>query len=140
MRRGQQGITLMGFVIVMIVLGFFAYLAMRMIPMFEEYYGISKALDAVVQDPAITTADEAKIRDMVSRHFETGYVDSITPKDIKITRRDKGIILSVVYDVSKPLAYNVNLVGHFEKVSSTIPGWTTVPTSPPGVKCPVPGG
>ncbi|HTA64919.1 MAG TPA: DUF4845 domain-containing protein [Xanthomonadaceae bacterium] len=125
MRRGQQGITLMGFVIVLIVLLCVAYFAMRVIPMYEEYYGISKALDAVVHDPAVNGASELKIQDMISRHFETGYVDSIGPKDVKIDRREAGVTLSVEYDVSKPLVYNLSLVGHFEKTASTIPGKST---------------
>jgi hypothetical protein len=122
MRRGQQGVTLMGFVIVLIVLGFFAYMAMRLIPMYSEYSSISKALDATVQDPIINGADPRKIRDMISRHFETGYVDSVQPEDIDIKRTSDGVTLTVDYDASKPFIANLSLVGHFHHVASNIPG------------------
>jgi len=121
MRRGQQGLTLMGFIVVLIVLGFFAYLAMRLIPMYTEYFQIVKAMDAVVKDPIAASADDHKVQDMISRHFEIGYVDSITPKDIKMKHEQNGLTLSVSYEVRKPLFYNIFIVGHFEKVLSTVP-------------------
>ncbi len=122
MRRGQQGLTLMSFVVVMIVVGFFAYIAMRVIPMYNEFTSIKKALDATVQDPVINTADEHKIRDMISRHFEVSYVDAVDFRDVKIKRTPAGVSLSVNYDVSKPFFYNISLVGHFEHTASNAPG------------------
>lgn len=122
MRRAQQGLTLIGFIMVLIVLGCVAYLAMRLIPMYIEYFGIVKALESTVKDPGITTADEYTLRDKISRHFETGYVHSIQPKDIKITHAQDGLKLAVDYEVREPLVYNIFLVGHFEKTVSTSPG------------------
>ena len=40
MQRKMMGITLIGFVIVLVVLGFFGYVAMRLIPAYTEYYGV----------------------------------------------------------------------------------------------------
>ncbi len=122
MRRGQQGLTLISFVIVMIVVGFFAYIAMRVIPMYSEFASIKKALDATVQDPAINTADEHKIRDMISRHFEVSYIDAVDYREVKIKRTPTGVSLGVKYDASKPFFYNIDLVGHFEHIATNTPG------------------
>lgn len=128
LRNRQHGLTLMGFVIVLIVVGFFAYMAMRLIPMYNEYWSIAKALDEVVKDPTATNADETKLRDMISRRFETSYVDSIDPmvkaypKGIVIKRSTEGLSLSVNYDASKPFISNISLVGHFEHTATNAPG------------------
>jgi hypothetical protein len=122
MRRAQQGITLMGFIIVLIVLGMFAYFAMKLIPMYSEYSSISQALDGVIKEPNIETADQYTILDKISRHFETGYVYTIQPKDIKVKREINGITMTADYEVRKPLFYNIYLVGHFFKQVSTVPG------------------
>ncbi|HEY2347115.1 MAG TPA: DUF4845 domain-containing protein [Xanthomonadaceae bacterium] len=136
MRRAQQGITLMGFMIVLIIVGFFAYVAMRLVPMYTEYSSVSKALDEVAHDPKAAGADLYKIRDLIERHFDISYVDSIKPKDVQISRKDGGLTLSVQYDVTRPLFYNISLVGHFTKIASTIPGADKLPlpsvASPPG--------
>ncbi len=121
MRRGQQGLTLIGFVMVLAVLGCVAYFAMRIIPMYTEYSSIVQAMEGVIKEPGIATADEHTIRDHISRHFEIGYVDTVDYKDIKIKREQNGLTLSVVYEVRKPFVYNIFLVGHFEKTVSTGP-------------------
>jgi hypothetical protein len=94
---------------------------MRLIPMYSEYYSIEKAMEGTIKEPGIATADEFTIRDKISRHFETGYVYTIEPKDIKLKRAQDGLTMSVEYEVRKPLFYNIFLVGHFEKTVSTNP-------------------
>jgi len=122
MRRGQQGLTLLGFIIVLIVLGIFAYFAMLVIPMYSEYFAIQKALKAVIKDPALTTADQYKIQDMISRHFETGYISSVQPKDIKVKRDQFGITLTADYETRKQLGQSsLYLMGHFTDSESTNP-------------------
>jgi hypothetical protein len=43
--RKTRGITLIGFAIMLCVAGFFAYLAMRLIPAYTEYYGVVKSME-----------------------------------------------------------------------------------------------
>ena len=119
MRRAQQGITLIGFVMILILLGGVAYIAMRLIPMYTEYFSVVKALNGIIQEPGIDTMDQLKIRDLLSRRFDISYVDSIEPKDVKITHQGGGTTLSVEYEVRKPVAYNIDLIGHFKKSVTT---------------------
>lgn len=115
----QKGITLIGFVFILIVLGFFAYLGMRIIPMYIEYFSVVKSIKHVASQPGIGTAGEHKIRDLLSREFDIGYVDSIQDKDVKIKQMPGVIELTVDYEVRKPGAYNIDLVGHFQKTVSS---------------------
>lgn len=133
LRHRQRGLTLMGFIIVLIVGGFFAYMVMRIVPMYNEYSSVKKALDEVAQDPLANTADERKLRDMISRHFETSYVSSIDPmvntfpKGVVIKRTSDGTTFSVNYDASVPFIYNISLVGHFEHVAGKAPAGKPLP-------------
>ena len=111
----QKGITLIGFVFILIVMGFFAYLGMRIVPMYIEYFSVVKSISHVVSQPGIAHADEHKIRDLLSREFDIGYVDTIKDKDVKIKRSQDAVELTVDYEVRKPGAYNIDLVGHFVK-------------------------
>lgn len=122
MRRAQQGITLIGFIMVLVVFGCVAYIAMRLIPMYTEYFSVVKALKGVSTESGIEMMDERKIRDLLSRHFDISYVESIQPKDVKIKRDQSGLTMSVDYEVRAPLAYNVFLLCHFENTVRTSPG------------------
>jgi len=122
MRRKQEGITLIGFIIVLIVFMIFGWFAMKVIPMYTEYSDVVKGLEGAIKEPGIATMDEKSIRDHISRHFEIGYVSSIDYKDVKLKRDENGLTMSVDYEVRKPLVYNLFLVGHFEKTVSNVPG------------------
>ena len=45
MKRTQSGMTLIGFVIVLAVVGVFIYMGMKLIPMYSEYYAVKQALE-----------------------------------------------------------------------------------------------
>ncbi len=46
-RKRSRGITLIGFLFLLAVVGFFAYLAMRLVPMYVEYMGVVKSMEQV---------------------------------------------------------------------------------------------
>jgi len=115
MRRGQQGLTLMSFVVVLLVLGCIAYLAMRVVPAYLEYFQVVKAMEGVAQEPGVETMDPTRMHSLLGRRFDIGYVETIQDKDVKIIRDTNGTRLSVDYDVRKPVVSNVDLIIHFEK-------------------------
>ena len=115
MRRGQQGLTLIGFMMVLIVAGCVAYLAMRVVPMYLEYYQVVKAMEGAAQEPGIESMDPDRIHNLLGRRFNIGYVETIDSKDVKIIRDTNGTRLTVAYDVRKPVVSNIDLIAHFEK-------------------------
>jgi hypothetical protein len=115
MRRGQQGLTLIGFVMVLAVAGCVAYLAMRVVPMYLEYMQVVKAMEGVAQEPGIETMDPDRIHNLIGRRFNIGYVETVDNHDVKIIRDPNGMRLSVAYDVRKPVVSNIDLIAHFEK-------------------------
>ena len=40
MKRTQSGITLIGFMLVLAVVGMFVFMGMKVIPMYSEYYSV----------------------------------------------------------------------------------------------------
>jgi len=115
MRRGQQGLTLIGFMLVLVVAGCVAYLAMRVVPMYLEYFQVVKAMEGVAQEPGIESMDPERIHMSLGKRFNIGYVESIDHKDVKIIRDANGMRLTVAYDVRKPVVSNIDLIAHFEK-------------------------
>jgi Domain of unknown function (DUF4845) len=115
MKSKQAGITLIGFLIVLAVVAFFGYMAMKLVPAYTEFMGVSKAMTQVS-----TEGVEGKSLDEIRRDlmFKMGfqYVDDATiqPQDITIDR-SKGMQLHVVYDKQVPFIYNIDFLLHFEK-------------------------
>ena len=112
-KRKQSGITLIGFIIVMIVLGFFAYMGMVLGPAYSEYYGVVKAMNFVAGEATPNTSDFEPLRKGLDRQFNVGYVESITGKDAKLVRDKTGNLLTIDYEVRKPFVYNIDFVVKF---------------------------
>ena len=117
MQRSNRGITLIGFLVVLCVAGFFAYLAMRLMPMYVEYFGVVKAMEMIRNEPrsAEKSVDEIR-RDLITK-FDTQYVDdnSVPPQAISVRREAGGATLRVAYEKRVNFMYNIDLVGVFDK-------------------------
>lgn len=109
----QRGITFIGFLMVLVVVGFFAYAAMRLVPVYTEYFSVVKAMKAVAGEVGVANKQPGDIRVMLLRHFDISYVDSVRPNDIRISR-DRNPSINIRYEVRKPFVSNIDLVISFD--------------------------
>ncbi|GAB2513751.1 DUF4845 domain-containing protein [Lysobacter humi (ex Lee et al. 2017)] len=114
MMRNQRGMTLTSFVVVLAVVGFFIYVGMKLVPMYLEYFSVKKALESMAADTDLATSDAAFVRDRFFKRMDISYVESIKPEHVKLVRRDAGWMMTVDYEVRKPLIANLDVVGHFK--------------------------
>jgi len=113
MKRHQSGMTLIGFVVVLAVVGLFAFVAMRLFPMYAEYYAVKSALKGLASEPGIADTDPAKIQDLFFRRLYISYAENVKPEDVKINRIDHGWNMKVDYELRRPLISNLDVVGKF---------------------------
>jgi hypothetical protein len=120
MHRNVKGITLIGFVIVLGVLGFFAYMAMRLIPMYVEYFGVVKSMEQVRSEPGASTKSLEEIRRDLQVKFDVQYVDDadVPMSSIMLKREGGAATLRIAYEKRVPFIYNLELVGKFDKSMS----------------------
>ncbi len=114
-RTDQRGITMIGFLMVLMVAGFFAYLAMRLFPPYSEYMNVSRALESLKTEPGVASKSPNEIRGLLSRRFDVNYVDSINARDVRVTRSVDGVNVQVRYEVRKPFISNIELLITFDK-------------------------
>jgi hypothetical protein len=110
----QSGLTFIGFILVLIVLFVFGYFAMRVYPMYQEYWAISKVMEDLKKEANVAQLDPSKLNTMLDLRLATNYVTSVQMRDFKFTRRG-GYLMSVKYERRERLVYNLFVVGVFEK-------------------------
>lgn len=117
MKAKQSGVTLIGFLIIIIVVGFFAYMALKLAPSYSEYMGVTKAMKQIADEGTNGKSLDAIRRELFFK-MDFQYVDNATikPGDITIVR-DKGgtSVLNVNYDKDIPFLYNIDFLLHFDK-------------------------
>lgn len=114
MKRTQSGITLIGFILVLAVVGVFAYMGMKLIPMYSEYYSVKQALQGLSGEPGIATKDPAKVKDLFFRRLYISYAENVKPEHVKIERKGANYLMTVKYEIRRPLIANLDVVGRFE--------------------------
>ena len=114
MRNSQRGISLLGFIIVLAVVGLFAYVGMKLFPMYSEYYSVRSAMKGLASEPGIGNTDPRKIQDLFFRRLYISYSENVKPEHVKIKRVGAGWQMDVKYEVRKPLIANLDVVGKFE--------------------------
>ena len=116
-RKRASGITLIGFLMLLGVVGFFGYMAMRLIPMYVEYMGVVKSMELVRDEPNASSMSPEEIRRSLIGKFDTQYVDdtAIPPQAIRVIRQGSASTLSIKYERKVPFLYNLELLGTFEK-------------------------
>ncbi len=95
----QRGITLVGLIFVLAILGAIGVLGLKVVPTVVEYYSIKKAV-ASAKTSGTTIAE---IQAAFDRQTDVGYIDSITGKDLEIVKNGDEIEVSFAYPKKIPL-------------------------------------
>ena len=112
-RTNQRGMTAIGWLIVLAMIGFFVLLGLRMVPAYLEYYKVVSTLNSIEEQSGFSSARE--IRKLLERRFDINYVNTITPQDVIIKPKGDGYIVTASYEQREHVMANVYVVMDFEK-------------------------
>jgi Tfp pilus assembly major pilin PilA len=115
MKSKQKGITLIGFLVVLAVVGFFGFMAMKLVPAYTEFMGVTKAMNQLATEGGSRAPEQVRSALMKKLDFQYVSDDTITPQDISIKRSGNAAELNVSYDKRIPFLYNIDFLVHFEK-------------------------
>ncbi|MGH8583178.1 MAG: DUF4845 domain-containing protein [Gammaproteobacteria bacterium] len=115
-RAGQRGLTLIGLLFGAFLLGFTALVLMKLFPLYNEYFKVRAAMEAVSKQPDIANMNAQEIRAFMMRNFDVSDVDRLTDADLKkylqVTRGEGGKdrVMSMVYEARGALFGNLDIV------------------------------
>lgn len=112
--RKQRGLSLIGFILLLVLALFFAYIGMKIVPIYLNYYSVVSAMNGVAEEPGVEQMSPARIRDLLFRRLYVNYVEDVKPEHVRITR-GSGLSLNVAYEVREPLIGNIDVVVKFDR-------------------------
>jgi hypothetical protein len=111
----ERGMTTLGFMILVVFIGLFAFAAIQLTPAYLNYIKVAGVLDGVHEEFDGQAPTAAAIRRSISRRFEVESVTVITERDIKVTQVDGGFLLEAKYDHPTPFLANLYFMVRFDK-------------------------
>ena len=116
MQQRQRGMTFLGILVLVVVVGAWVYAAIRLTPKYLEYMKVSATLEKVRDEHASAPGTtEFMLMKAIERHFNIESVTAITEKDIEIKRDGDVFTMRAAYDETVPLVGNVSFLVSFDK-------------------------
>ena len=117
MRKSQRGITVLGWLILLIPVGIIGYAGIRVTPIYLNYFRVVKVLEQLASENKGNegTVSPADVHASLERRFNVEYVDIPDAKDIDVHRDGEHWVAIAKYDEVAPLFGNVSLLIEFNK-------------------------
>ena len=120
MKNKQTGMTLIGWLIVLGLIAFFALLGMKLFPMVMEDYEIGGSLESLKQEPFLTKKTNKEIISLLQRRFDVNDVTAVKQDNIKITKEGGVMIITIDYENQKPFMGNYYILGKYHHSTKVV--------------------
>jgi len=114
MYRRQDGVTVLGFLILAAFIGLFILAGVKLAPVYLESMDVKSALAQTKTELDGNRPSIVDIRKAIERRFDVDSVRRISPKDIKITRSGEGYLVDASYEGRVDYIGNLSLVLTFD--------------------------
>lgn len=121
--KQQQGMTTIGFILIIGMIAFFTAISVKLVPLYIEYYSVKSILKTVQGEPETVNRSVAEIEDTILKRLSINEVHRVTKKDIKVSKEGKKVIIDISYEARVPLFGNIDVVGDFKdnRVEAHVP-------------------
>lgn len=113
--RRQRGATMVGTLIIVLIIGSGLYAAIRLTPVYLEYFGIVRALEQVAKSEEASSTSPAELRKLLENRWTVEDFKSLEVKDIHISKVNDGYEMNAAYRAEAPFVGNISLVVDFDK-------------------------
>ncbi len=115
--RNQRGLSLLGFMFVLVLVLFFTYIGIKLVPVYLNHMSVSSEVKAVATEPGAANKPPNTIRRDLIRRLGVSYVDYVEPEHISVERGD-AVQLIVEYEVQQHLIGNIDALISFRSAET----------------------
>ncbi|MBA4177753.1 MAG: DUF4845 domain-containing protein [Leptothrix sp. (in: Bacteria)] len=110
--KGQQGVTLFGLMFWALLIGFGAYVGIRVFPTVNEYLTIQSSVEKIARAQPATVAEA---RQAFDKQKDIEYsISSISGKDLIVTKENDRVVVAYAYDKLVPIYGPVYILIKYE--------------------------
>ena len=122
-RKHQRGISFLGLIALVGILGFAAVIGLKLIPIYMDSWKIDGVMEAVISDPDINEQTRKEVIESMLKRLDIDAVDAVNYSNYKesmtVTKAKNTTTINIWYRVETPLIGNLYLVAEFDKSRST---------------------
>lgn len=116
--KKQKGATFLGMLFIGGILVFVALIVITIFPAYTEFFSVKSVVQSMNKE-SLSSMSKKEIMDAFNRRASTSYITVVTGNDLSIDKTGSGeTVVSVKYQVTKPLVGNVSMLLDFSASSS----------------------
>ena len=127
-RNAQRGFTMWGWMLIVVVAGFFLTLAAKLGPVYIKNFTVQSTIKALQNEPELSTKSQVEVRRAVQRKFDVNRIEGIeaTCHDkrvdcLKITKTAEIMTINANYEVRVHMMGNVDAMVVFNNNTVELP-------------------
>ncbi len=114
--RSQKGMGLLGWLILLSVVAFFASITFKMLPHYLDNMALEKAITSVETDKALGVETEHDFRMHIVKSMQINSIrDLDLEKAMEVKIENKEFRVHLKYEKREPVIQNLDLVARFDK-------------------------
>lgn len=113
--RHQQGMTLISFLLMFVVLGFLMLMVLKIAPIYLEHFKIKSTLNTLKVESGIGNKSPAEITGLLQKRWDMNSVDRVSAQDSVTVEKHEGVLkIQVAYEVEEHLIGNLSALVKFD--------------------------
>lgn len=113
--RKQQGMTAIGWIIILAIVGVFATASMKIFPIYLEHYKINSILKGLQAEMGTDKATRTDIRDYLIKRFDVESIRSIKYRDVEVKTQGDNWAVRVTFDSRTSFIGNLDFIVTMDK-------------------------
>lgn len=117
--RRQSGMSLMGRLSIAVMVGFFVYCAVRIVPGYIAYLTIRDTVARVAEEFDEDEDTISDVRSSLVGYFNLNQIKAITLDDIEVTREAGSIVIDASYEQRFAIVWRIGVVVNYDDLVFT---------------------
>lgn len=115
-RRSQQGLSLSGIIIVLLMAGAATSVGLKLVPFYMDFNTIGAFLDTMAQENGMVNKRTVELKAIITKRLKMNNIRDFKVEDrMTIKRAADRVIIDLDYEIREPVVYNISLLLSFKK-------------------------
>ncbi|MES2819855.1 MAG: DUF4845 domain-containing protein [Pseudomonadota bacterium] len=113
--RSQKGLSLLGWMLLLAVVAFFASAAFKLVPHYMDYMALEKMINSIESEGAQDVRTIGDFQDRIYKGMTINAIDLDLKEALKIKVENNEFQVHLKYEKREPLIRNIDMVVRFDK-------------------------
>jgi len=112
-KNSQQGLTTIGWIVVIAIFGSIILTGFKILPMYLEYFQVKSVMDSVAVDTALDPKSRKDLWEALNKRLYINSVRYLKKEDFTFTRKESVTTITADYEIRKPYVAQLFIGANF---------------------------